>query len=273
MKKLYTLAFMALAAVSMNAQNMVSNGDLESWTNSTTPEFYTAVTSGTFSANNLLTQEADVKHGGNFSASQTSVDSPTQVFANFEIPVVPGNSYTISYWVLDNSPTSRSRIWSAWVTGTGAGSQDMTDNADVLHPAAYSADSPEWVQVTATLIAPATANRFKFQIRTYRANTGVFGGKIYYDDLSFVDNSLSVKDNAIAGLKVYPNPVNKGNLYISSNSNEVKTVAVYDVLGKQVVKTTTASNEAINVSNLNAGVYIVKITEAGKTATRKLVVE
>jgi hypothetical protein len=76
----------------------------------------------------------------------------------------------------------------------------------------------------------------------------------------------------IAGLKVYPNPVTNGNLFISSDSNSTKQVNIFDVLGKQVVKTTVTS-QPINVSALNSGVYIVKITEDGKTATRKLVIK
>ena len=82
---------------------------------------------------------------------------------------------------------------------------------------------------------------------------------------------LGVKQNSISGLRVYPNPVVDGNLFITSDSNESKSVAVYDVLGKQVLKT-VVTNQAINVSGLNSGVYIVKITEEGKTATRKLVI-
>lgn len=82
---------------------------------------------------------------------------------------------------------------------------------------------------------------------------------------------LGVKQNSISGLSVYPNPVTNGNLFITSNSNEAKLVSIYDVLGKQVVKT-TVTNQPLNVSNLNSGVYIVKITEEGKTATRKLVI-
>ena len=32
-------------------------------------------------------------------------------------------------------------------------------------------------------------------------------------------------------------------------------------------------NQAVNVSNLKGGVYIVKITENGNTATRKLIIK
>ena len=72
-------------------------------------------------------------------------------------------------------------------------------------------------------------------------------------------------------MKVYPNPVTNGNLYITTDNNDTKSVVVYDVLGKQVMKA-TVTNQPLNVANLNSGVYMVKITEDGKTATRKLVI-
>jgi Secretion system C-terminal sorting domain len=70
---------------------------------------------------------------------------------------------------------------------------------------------------------------------------------------------------------MYPNPVSNGKLYITSDSGADKTVAIYDILGKQVMAT-ALTNDVVNVSTLNAGVYIVKVTEAGNTATRKLVI-
>ena len=82
---------------------------------------------------------------------------------------------------------------------------------------------------------------------------------------------LGVAKNQIEGLAIYPNPVTNGNLYINTTTNDVKDVVIYDVLGKQVLKATVA-DQPVNVSSLNSGVYVVKITEAGKTATRKLVI-
>lgn len=109
------------------------------------------------------------------------------------------------------------------------------------------------------------------------ATTGT--GNIQIDELRVADNwasvtpaALGVKENNIEGLKVYPNPVKNGNLYITSTSNENKSVVIFDVLGKQVLNA-NVNNDVVNVSNLNAGIYIVKITEAGKTATKKLVIE
>jgi hypothetical protein len=56
-----------------------------------------------------------------------------------------------------------------------------------------------------------------------------------------------------------------------TNLNNEKTISIFDVLGKEVIKTTT-SNTTINIANLNSGIYIIKITEGEKTATKKLVV-
>jgi len=109
------------------------------------------------------------------------------------------------------------------------------------------------------------------------ATTGT--GNVEYDDIRVADNwtyvttsVLKVDQNAIAGLSIFPNPVKNGVFYINTDANAERTVTVFDVLGKQVLNTTT-SQSAINVSGLNAGVYMVKVTEEGNTATRKLVIE
>lgn len=116
------------------------------------------------------------------------------------------------------------------------------------------------------LTAPVT-------FRIYGYNAEANGGNFSIDDVAFTGatSTLGVKDNAIAGLKVYPNPVTGGKFFISSEANTEKAVVIFDVLGKQVLNTT--ATESVNVSNLKGGVYIVKITEDGKTATRKLVIK
>jgi len=90
-------------------------------------------------------------------------------------------------------------------------------------------------------------------------------------DLS--DITLSTKSfNAIEGLTMYPNPLSGNTLNFSSTANTDMTVQVYNILGKEVAKGNVINN-TFNTGNLNAGIYIVKVTEEGKTATRKLVVK
>ncbi len=77
--------------------------------------------------------------------------------------------------------------------------------------------------------------------------------------------------NAISGLKMYPNPNSGSVLNISSLTNGKMGVQIFDILGKEVLKS-NVTNNSINIASLQAGVYLVKITEDNKTATRKLVI-
>jgi hypothetical protein len=83
--------------------------------------------------------------------------------------------------------------------------------------------------------------------------------------------SSSSFDN-INGLTMYPNPLSGNTLYLTSSANAAMSVQIFDLLGKEVLKANVVNN-AVNVSGLNAGVYMVKVTEEGKTATRKLVIQ
>lgn len=84
--------------------------------------------------------------------------------------------------------------------------------------------------------------------------------------------TASIKEDDINGFSMYPNPVVEGILKINTFENAEKTIQIFDVLGKQVLSRTTKS-EHISVSTLNSGIYILKVTELGKTATRKLVIK
>ena len=89
---------------------------------------------------------------------------------------------------------------------------------------------------------------------------------------SLADLTLSNGSFEINGLKLYPIPATHGVLYVETAANAERTIAIYDVLGKNVLNTTT-SNSEVNIGALKGGVYIVKITEEGKTATRKLIIK
>lgn len=266
MKKIYTLlSVMALTAISANAQNLVANGSFEAWTGGV-PEGWT-ITLPTSQTGSVV-QENGVNIDGNSSAKFTAPAGTGNVQAAVtDIPVTPGHSYTFTYKFRDESDNAKSRHWASWRSGT----TQLTDNLDVLQPD-YFPNTTSWQTVTYTMTAPATATAFRINLRVYQEATGFDSGIVYYDAVSLVDNSASVKDNMIAGLKLYPNPLTGNVLNISTDANATKTVAIFDVLGKQVVNTTT-SNTSINVSNLTSGVYMVKITEEGKTATKKLVVQ
>ena len=79
-------------------------------------------------------------------------------------------------------------------------------------------------------------------------------------------------DGAIDGFKLYPNPVTNGKVYISTTHNAPKKILIYDVLGTQVLETTILGKE-LNLSNLDAGVYVIRVFEQNLVATRKLIIK
>ena len=87
-----------------------------------------------------------------------------------------------------------------------------------------------------------------------------------------VPATAGLNDNNIDGLTMYPNPLSGNTLYLTSTANADMSVQIFDLLGKEVVKANVINN-TVNVAKLTAGVYVVKITEEGKTATRKLVIK
>lgn len=268
MKKLYFLSFIALAAASMNAQNVVTNGGFENWNTATpsAPEGWLI----TLGANGgSVTQETTIVQEGTSSAKLTAPTGTGNNRVGFtDIPVVAGTSYSIVYWYNDQTDAARFRHWGSWRNDTAA--LPTADQSATFQPTEYNANTTGWQQVTVSAVAPAGATLLRIDFRVFQDTSG--GGSVYVDNVAAgVTGTLAVAQNDIVGLQIYPNPVSNGNVFITSASNDVKSVVIYDVLGKVVVNTTTDS--AVNVSHLKGGVYVAKITEADKTATRKLVIK
>ena len=85
--------------------------------------------------------------------------------------------------------------------------------------------------------------------------------------------TLSTSKESINGFTVYPNPVNNGEFYVSTASNGVKFIQIFDMLGKEVYSKNIEANEIIKTSNLRAGIYILKVAEDDKLATTKMVIK
>ena len=87
------------------------------------------------------------------------------------------------------------------------------------------------------------------------------------------DFVLSVSEANILGFATYPNPITNKEFTISSSNSSVKNIIIFNVLGKKVLSTSfSGAKSTIDVSAINSGIYILKVTEEGKTATKKLVI-
>ena len=81
---------------------------------------------------------------------------------------------------------------------------------------------------------------------------------------------LGNSDVDLTGVVLYPNPAN-GAVTIANAENA--QVTVFNILGQKTMETNNISNsETIDVSNLQAGTYFVRIAKEGQTTVEKLIV-
>ena len=80
-----------------------------------------------------------------------------------------------------------------------------------------------------------------------------------------------LEDNVTNAIKMFPNPA-KDYVRFSTNSNENLDVQIFDMLGKSVMRVDNVRN-AVNVSELNSGLYFVQMTLGAQQATKKLVIK
>ena len=86
-----------------------------------------------------------------------------------------------------------------------------------------------------------------------------------------IDTGLSNIDNEILDLKIYPNPVNENFVTIISPVQGLKEIEVYSVTGRKLMDTRTYKS-TLNLSSINSGIYMVKVTINGQSKVSKLVV-
>ncbi|WP_055448426.1 endonuclease [Lacinutrix mariniflava] len=97
------------------------------------------------------------------------------------------------------------------------------------------------------------------------------GARVAIDNLSWTCyTSLSVDEFALNTIKIYPNPV-KGNL-LNIEAKEATRFEIYDILGKKILEgNVTPTNNQVNVSKLNKGVFILKLETPNGSISKKLI--
>jgi hypothetical protein len=92
---------------------------------------------------------------------------------------------------------------------------------------------------------------------------------------SFTSSSCSILDVdnfKVDMISIYPNPA-KNKIQLSNINAISAEIRIFNVLGKQVFHQTKITENTIDISSFNKGVYIVKITVDKRTKTQKLVIQ
>jgi len=83
---------------------------------------------------------------------------------------------------------------------------------------------------------------------------------------------LDLNNIDFIGMKIYPNPVGNNFVTILSSETGDKFVELFDINGRKVLSTTII-DELLDISNLDAGFYLIKVTINGKSLVSNLIIK
>lgn len=94
--------------------------------------------------------------------------------------------------------------------------------------------------------------------------------------MDYTPTFLSVDENKLSAISVYPNPVKDVLTFdLKNQSGNVDSFEIFDVRGAKVLERKVKSETTtLNVSALNSGIYFVKLIDSsGKNSTVKKIVK
>ena len=93
-------------------------------------------------------------------------------------------------------------------------------------------------------------------------------------ETEFVEEALSISEFDINNFQLFPNPANDV-LNIKLNAITNATLSIYDIQGKLVLDRIISQeqNLELNVSDLQSGMYFVKLNTATRSIVKKLIIE
>ena len=97
-------------------------------------------------------------------------------------------------------------------------------------------------------------------------------------NILFEEKVLGIDNNLASNFTMYPNPVRQGQLSVQISNLELTdgSLSLYNMLGQKVSTTDLDANAlrvSIDVSNLNSGVYIIKLSANGTATSQLLIIQ
>lgn len=132
------------------------------------------------------------------------------------------------------------------------------------------------------LVAVANTCNSNLTAPTTESLTGLTSGSVYYVQvwsssteqgtfsLKVTDTALGINNFESSNFAAYPNPVN--DVLTIAYKSEISTVAVFNLLGQQVIaKTINAQESQVDMSHLPNGAYLVKVMSGNQQKTIKVI--
>lgn len=211
--------------------------------------------------NNMLVYEND-------GAGNPQVGLSEQTLITGCISFTGGTTYRLKYWhfVPNALPTLAAdlEINMGSDNNPGALTTNIKPLAAVAQSAAYVQDSVDFT--------PATTGTYYLGFRAVNSNAAM-ACVIALDDIEIAEAPLvGIKSNVASDVvSIFPNP-NAGVFTVKATENN-SSVAVYSIIGENVYSSKLAKgNNSIDLTNLAAGSYIVKVNNGGTLVTKRVVI-
>lgn len=230
------------------------------------------LTPTTFGVNNNVATVEDAS--GNDVYRFSAVDGNFQGFTiNTAVSLNEIENLHYDIWIPSGATTVAGAIFNTGLTQAGTPNVVFTDTNALGVPTQGT-----WLSFDVPLsdFAPGLDSATRdniFEIVFTYVNTIANGESMFVDNIYFWSSMVLSTDEFDADkFSVYPNPTN--GIWNLTSTNTISSVAVYDILGKQVVSLSPNTNEVtIDGSSLKTGVYFAKIEGVNGSKTVKLVRE
>lgn len=274
MKKITLLAALLIGAVSFS-QVVINEVDADQTGNDTTEFIELKSNTPNFALDGLIV----VLYNGSNDASYTTVDlagktTDAQGFFIIGSDATPGADVLLGPDNTIQNGADAIAIYQAAASAFPNGT--AVTNVGLIDAVVYGTSDDDDVELLAglnqTVQWDENLNSMKDLESIQRKDDGTFCTSLPTLRATNICGPLSVNQNKADSFAIFPNPATKGYINITSLISGAKAVAIYDVLGKQVVNT-VVTGERLDISSLNSGIYIVKISQDKTSVTKKLVVK
>jgi hypothetical protein len=156
------------------------------------------------------------------------------------------------------------------------GINDVGDFGEVLvevNPTLALTDYPDdWTQYTYTVTGLASPTAVKIAFRYFVTDGGPLGANSNYIgiDAFSIDRPLSTDGFFAQNYKVWPNPASTVVNFANKATSTIESIQITDLNGR-TIKEVKGMVDQINISELNAGLYFVKVTSNEGTGTTKII--
>jgi len=268
----YTITVTGTSASITNTQNVTLNIRNTPCPSNGNSQYATSTTGVTFNTINNLNSGKSAGGYGNFTAQTTNVNRnnayPLTVKANTD-----GNYQTqTKVWIDWNQNCSFNDAGEEYILGTATNVANGNTSASPLSitiPVSASLGttimrvSTKYVQTDDPGLPLSCLTEYDGETEDYTVN---------------VLTSLGVEEFGIGNFSIFPNP-NKGQFTVSlnSSSSEHVMITVYDIRGRKIYDNrfeySSNFNQSIDLNSVQSGIYLVKVSDGEKKATRKIIVE